>query len=69
MYIYLNVCKQMTNVKLLPLHSNTCNYLTVCKKLLVLDSNTWNQATGLKQKSSCLLKNYLQTIHLQIMYF
>ena len=32
MYIYLNVCKQMTNVKLLLLHSNTWNHLTVKKK-------------------------------------
>ena len=24
MYIYLNVCKQMTDVKLLLLYSNTC---------------------------------------------
>ena len=31
MYIYLNVCKQMTDVKLLLLHSNTWNHLTVCK--------------------------------------
>ena len=32
MYIYLNVCKQMTDVKLLILYSNTWNYLTMCKK-------------------------------------
>ena len=32
MYIHLNVCKQMTGVKLLLLHRNTWNYLTVCKK-------------------------------------
>ena len=32
MYIYLNVCKQMADVKLLLLHSNTWNHLTVCKK-------------------------------------
>ena len=29
MYIYLNVHKQMTDVKLLLLHSNTWNHLTV----------------------------------------
>ena len=34
MYIYLNVCKQMIDVKLLLLHSNTLNYLTVCKNEL-----------------------------------
>ena len=28
-HIYLNVCKQMTDVKLLLLQSNTCNNLTV----------------------------------------
>ena len=32
MYIYLNVGKQMTNVKLLLLHSNTWNHLTVRPK-------------------------------------
>ena len=32
MYIYLNVCKQMTDVKLLQLHGNMGNNLTVCKK-------------------------------------
>ena len=31
MYIYLNVCKQMTDIKLLLLHSNTWNHLTVRK--------------------------------------
>ena len=36
MYIYLNVCKQMTDVKLLLLHSNTWNHLTVCKNELRL---------------------------------
>ena len=32
MYIHLNVYKQMTDVKLLLLHSNTWNHLTVYKK-------------------------------------
>ena len=32
MYIYLNVCKQMTDVNLLLLHCNTQDYLTVSKK-------------------------------------
>ena len=31
--IYLNVSKQMTNVKLLLLHSNSRNNLTVCKQM------------------------------------
>ena len=30
-HIYLNVCKQMTNIKLLLLHNNIWNHLTVCK--------------------------------------
>ena len=32
MYIYSNVCKQMTDVKLLLLQSNPWNHLTECKK-------------------------------------
>ena len=31
MYIFLNVCKQMTDVKLLVLQSNSWNHLTVAK--------------------------------------
>ena len=34
MYIYLNVCKQMTDVKLLLLYSNTWNHLTVRKQMI-----------------------------------
>ena len=34
MYIYSNVCKQMTDVKLLMLRINTWNYLTVCKQMI-----------------------------------
>ena len=33
MYIHLNVCKQMTDGKLLLLYSNTWNHLTVYKKM------------------------------------
>ena len=33
MYIHWNLSKQMTDVKLLLLHSNTWNHLTVCKKI------------------------------------
>ena len=32
MYIYLNMCKQMSDVKLLTLHNNTWNHFTVWKK-------------------------------------
>ena len=32
MYIYLNLCKQMTDVKSLLLRNNTWHYLTVDKK-------------------------------------
>ena len=32
MYNYLNVCKQMIDIELFLLHSNTWNHLTVCKK-------------------------------------
>ena len=34
MYIYLTVCKQMTDIELLLLHSNTRNHLTVCKQMI-----------------------------------
>ena len=30
--IYLNVCKQMIDVKLLLLHNNSRNHLTLCKQ-------------------------------------
>ena len=33
-YIHLNVCKQTTGVKLLLLHSNTWNYLTLRKQMI-----------------------------------
>ena len=33
MYDHLNVCKQMTDVKLLLLHSNTWNHSSVCKQM------------------------------------
>ena len=32
-HIYLNMCKQMTDVKLLLLHSNSGNHLIMCKQL------------------------------------
>ena len=34
MNIYLNVCKQMADVKLLVSHSNTWNHLSVSKQLI-----------------------------------
>ena len=34
MYIYLNVCKQMTDDNLLLLHSNAWNHLPVCKQMI-----------------------------------
>ena len=34
MHICLNVCKQMTDVKLLLLHGDTQNHLTVCKQMI-----------------------------------
>ena len=51
MYIYLNACKRVTDVKLLLLPSNTWNHLTVYK----LDSNTWNNLTVLKKKELRLI--------------
>ena len=32
-HIYLDVCKQMTDIELLLLHSNSGNHLTVCKQM------------------------------------
>ena len=34
MYIYSNVCKQITDIKLLLLHNNTWNHLNVCKQII-----------------------------------
>ena len=34
MYIYLNVGQQVTDVKLLLLHSNTQNHLISCKQMI-----------------------------------
>ena len=33
MHIHLNVCQQITDVELLQMHSNTCNYFTVWKHM------------------------------------
>ena len=34
MYIHLNACKQITDVKFLLLHRNTWNHFTVCKQMI-----------------------------------
>ena len=52
MYNYLNARKQMTDVKLLLLLSNTWNHLTVSK--------TWAQAC-----LKCYQQNVLQIIYIQ----
>ena len=52
MYIYLNVCKQMTDVKLLLIHSNTWNHLTVLEKM---SSGPFKNVI----KKMCLLMIYL----------
>ena len=72
-YIYLNVCKQMTDVKLLLLRCNSRNHLILCKQmrksiyfssfvcteLFVRAKNTWNHST-LKKKNElkCAQKFY-----------
>ena len=37
MYVYLNVCKQMTDVELLLLHSDTWNHWIMHKKWLIVN--------------------------------
>ena len=39
MYIYLNVYKQMIDIKLLLLHSHTWIHLTVCKQVINVKLN------------------------------
>ena len=74
MYIYLNVCKQMTDVKVLLLQSNNWNQLTLWKQIInskqnfVLDRNTWNHLTVSQKMSSGLFKNIISKICLQIIY-
>ena len=54
----------MTDIKLLQLHSNSRNHLTVCnqtrKKIewLVLDRNTWNHLTV--KKNELRFKNFIR---------
>ena len=52
MYIHLTLYKQMTDVKLLLLDSNTWNHLTVCNKM---SSCSFKNA---------IKKMYLQIIHI-----
>ena len=33
LFLHLTVCKQMTDVELLVIHSNSWNHLTVCKQM------------------------------------
>ena len=55
-YIHLNVYKQRTDGKLLLLHSNTWNYLTVCKKKMSSDlfKNDINKMKTKPNRSTCL---------------
>ena len=39
MYIYSNVCKQMTDVKLLLAHSSIQDRSTVCKQMIKSEQN------------------------------
>ena len=50
MYIYLNVGKQMIDVKLLLFYSNTWNHLTVCKE--------WAQSFLNMLSTKCVNKSY-----------
>ena len=48
------MCKQITNVEFLVLHSKSWNSLTMCKQVtnvefLVLHSKSWNNLTVCKQ--------------------
>ena len=52
MYIYLNGCKQMTDVKLLQSYNNTWNHWTVYKR-------KWAQARLKKLSTKCLWTSYL----------
>ena len=55
MYIYLNVCEQMTDVKLWLLYSNIWNHLTVHKK--------WAQACLKMLSMKCVSKSYIFDIY------
>ena len=56
MYIDLNVCKQMNDVKLLLFHSNTWNHLTSGKK-------TWNQVRLRWLSTKRVYKSYIFNIY------
>ena len=55
MYIYFDVCKQMVDVKLLLLYSNTWNHLNVYKKL--------TQAHLKMLSAKCVYKSYIFNIY------
>ena len=54
MYIDLNVCKQMTKVKLVLLYHNIRNHLTMCKK--------WAQARLKMLSTKFVYKSYIQYV-------
>ena len=59
MYIHLNVCKQMIDVKLLLLHSNTWNHLTVCKKM---SSGSFKNVIKIMCLQIIYINVYVQTV-------
>ena len=79
MYNHLTMCKQMTTVKLLMLHSNTWNHFTMCKQMIKTKQNyscyiailetikRWAKKWAL----ACLKMlpiNYLFTNHIYLIY-
>ena len=61
MYTYLNVCKQMTDVKLFLLHSNTWNHLTVYQKKKTKKKRVKPRLKMLSTK--CVDKSYVFNIY------
>ena len=73
MYIHLNGCERMTDVKLLLLHSNTWNHLTLSKQIINNKLNylcqKYLKPFNCEQKiSSGSFKNVINKMCLQIMY-
>ena len=68
MYTYLNVCKQMTDVKLL--YSSTWNHLTVCTPTPAKKTPTKNKKEKIKKtkKRSGSFKNVIKKMCLQIIF-
>ena len=52
MYIYLNVCKQITDVKLLLVHSSVQDRLTVYKQMI---KSEWNDLYWMEMLEIILL--------------